>query len=69
MTDEEFSRQKAAEEAKRERMWDPAERWRVVQEMTTWADLQRDPPRNSQAGCRKAQAEKQAFEEQFQKRQ
>ena len=68
MTNEEFTRLKLEEELKRERNWDPAERWRVIQETITWADQQFDPPRNSKAGCLKAQAEKLAFLAEFERR-
>lgn len=56
MTNEEFSRLKLEEELKRERNWDPAERWRVIQETIAWAAQHFDPPRNSKAGCLRAQA-------------
>jgi hypothetical protein len=44
-----------SEEAKRDRMWDPAERWRMIQEMIDWADAQKPVPRNSKEGCPAAQ--------------
>ena len=68
MTNEEFSQLKIEEEQKRERNSDPAERWRVIQETITWADQQFDPPRNSKAGCLRAQAEKLAFLTEIQRR-
>ena len=37
----------AREEAKRGRMWNPAERWRVLQETITWAEQQLPVPRNT----------------------
>ena len=46
---------KRFEEQKREAMLDPAERWRLLQEMITWADAQRPVPRNSPAGALAAQ--------------
>ena len=56
MNDEQFDRLIQEEERKRERNWDPAERWRVIQEMITWAEQQLDPPRNSKEGCLRAAA-------------
>lgn len=47
--------EKAEEEAKRERNWDPAVRWRVIQEMIAWADAQQLIPRNSREGCLREQ--------------
>jgi hypothetical protein len=45
-----------SEQAKRDRCWDSAERWRVLQETITWVDSQQSVPRNSRAGCLAAQA-------------
>ena len=42
---------KRCEERKRETNWDPAERWRVLQETIAWADSQALVPRNSPARC------------------
>jgi hypothetical protein len=42
---------KRREEQKREAMWDPAERWRVIQEMIDWADAQAPVSRNTPARC------------------
>jgi hypothetical protein len=42
---------KRSEEQKRAAMLDPAERWRLLQEMIAWADAQRPVPRNSRAGA------------------
>ena len=42
---------KRCEERKRETNWDPAERWRVLQETIAWADSQALVPRNSSARC------------------
>lgn len=67
-TPEDWTRLIQEEEQKRERNWDPAERWRVIQETITWADQQFDPPRNSMAGCLRAQAEKLAFLAEVQRR-
>jgi len=46
---------KRFEERKRDAMVDPAERWRLLQEMIAWADSQRPVPRNSPAGARAAE--------------
>jgi hypothetical protein len=37
----------AREEAKRNRMWDPAERWRVLQDSISWAEKQLPVPPNT----------------------
>lgn len=42
---------KQIEEAKRERNWDPALRWKVIQETITWADQQATAGRNTPAAC------------------
>jgi hypothetical protein len=42
---------KLIEEAKRERNWDPALRWKVIQETITWADQQATAGRNTPAAC------------------
>ncbi|MGD0516239.1 MAG: hypothetical protein ABSA26_01775 [Thermoguttaceae bacterium] len=55
MTHEEFSELIRREEAKRDRIWDPAERWRMIEEMIDWADAQKSVPRNSKEGCLAAQ--------------
>ena len=34
-----FSQQKAREEAKRDRAYDPVVRWKHLQDMITWAEL------------------------------
>ncbi|MDA0659629.1 MAG: hypothetical protein O2931_06370 [Planctomycetota bacterium] len=44
-----------AEERKRERNWDPAKRWRAIQDTIAWADLQAQHPRNSSHACLQAQ--------------
>ena len=49
---------KRYEEEKRERHWDPAERWRVIQEAIAWADAQAVVPRNSKARCLELQKKK-----------
>jgi hypothetical protein len=46
---------KRSEEQKRAAMLDPAERWRLLQELITWADAQRPVPRNSPAGAQAAE--------------
>lgn len=43
------------EEAKRDRCWDAADRWRVLQGTIAWVDSQQPVPRNSRAGCLAAQ--------------
>jgi hypothetical protein len=52
---EEWTELLQSEEAKRIRMWDPVERWRMIQEMIDWADAQKPVPRNSKEGCLAAQ--------------
>lgn len=47
---------KHTEEQKRERHWNPRERWRVLQETIAWADSQQQPPRNSRETCLRLQA-------------
>jgi hypothetical protein len=54
----EFTELLKAEEAKRERNWDAAERWRVIQATITWADSQRTGGRNTKASCLEEQARK-----------
>jgi hypothetical protein len=46
------------EERKRERHWDPAARWRVIQEMIAWADAQATVRRNTPARCLELQRAK-----------
>lgn len=48
---EEWNRLIAAEEAKRERMWNPAKKWQAMQEMMTWAEQQSTVRRNTPAAC------------------
>jgi len=50
------------EEAKRNAHWNPAERWRVIQETIAWADAQAPVPRNSKARCLELQRAKLAEE-------
>lgn len=46
---------KRREEEKRERMWDPAERSRVLQETIAWAEQQLPQRRNTREGCLRRQ--------------
>jgi hypothetical protein len=55
MTREEFSLLLRREEAKRNRLWDPMERWRMNEELIVWTDAQQPIPRNSRQGCLAAQ--------------
>jgi hypothetical protein len=43
MTETELSDLKAREEAKRDRAYDPALRWKHLQEMITWAEANMPP--------------------------
>jgi hypothetical protein len=52
---------KRREEAKREACWDPAERWRVLQETITWAEAQLQVRRNTPQRCLQLQAAKLAL--------
>jgi hypothetical protein len=49
---------KRREEQKREAHWDPAERWRVIQEMIAWAEQQATVRRNTPARCLELQRAK-----------
>jgi hypothetical protein len=49
---------KRQEEARRERCWDPLQRWQVLQDTITWAESQRTVRRNTAAACLKEQARK-----------
>jgi hypothetical protein len=49
---------KRAEEQKREAMWDAAQRWRVLQETITWAELQLTVRRNTPQRCLELQRKK-----------
>jgi hypothetical protein len=55
MSDE---RQKEVEEARRERNWDPALRWRVLQETIAWAEAQATVRRNTRQSRLAEQREK-----------
>jgi hypothetical protein len=52
---------KRREEEKRERHWDPAVRWRLIQELITWADSQAPVGRNTRERCLELQREKLRF--------
>ena len=45
----------AIEHRKREANWDPALRWKVIQDTITWAEAQAAVPRNSRQRCLEAQ--------------
>ncbi len=47
---------KRREELKRERAWDPALRWKVLQETITWAETQDTVRRNTPKAALAAQA-------------
>ena len=49
---------KREEEERRERCWDPIQRWRVLQEMIAWADSQLPVQRNTREACLREQARK-----------
>lgn len=49
---------KRSEEQKRERHWDPPERWRVLQATITWAEFQATVRRNTRQRCLELQAAK-----------
>jgi hypothetical protein len=40
-----------SEHAKRERNWDAAQRWRVIQQTLAWAEQQKTVRRNTPAAC------------------
>jgi hypothetical protein len=52
------SQLKADEEQRRERNWDPAERWRVLQETLSWAEAQATVRRNTKQSQLAKQKEK-----------
>ena len=56
--DEQLKRQ---EEEKRERNWDPAERWRVLQELMAWGAELPNVRRNTRERCLELQREKLAW--------
>jgi len=47
---------KTREERKRDRCWDPGERWRVIEQTIAWVDSQQRMPRNSRQACLANQA-------------
>jgi hypothetical protein len=49
---------KRREDAKQDAHWNPAERWRVIQETIAWIDAQAPVPRNSKARCLELQKKK-----------
>ena len=49
---------KADEEQRRERNWDPAERWRILQETLSWAEAQATVRRNTKQSQLAKQKEK-----------
>jgi hypothetical protein len=51
MDDESFAALKAREEQRREAAWDPAERWRILQEAIAWAESQATVRRNTPESC------------------
>jgi hypothetical protein len=61
MKDEDLGELMRREEAKRDSHWAPVERWRVIQEMITWAEQQATVRRNTPARCLELQAKKLAF--------
>lgn len=50
--------QKDIEEKRRNRHFDPVERWRAIQDAIAWADAQQKEPRNSRSNRIKEQREK-----------
>ena len=51
MDEQAFHELPRREKEKRERCWDPAERWQVIQEMITWAESLPTVRRNTPARC------------------
>ncbi len=49
---------KKREEKKREAMWDPAQRWQIVQAMIAWSEAQASVRRNTPQTCLRLQAAK-----------
>jgi hypothetical protein len=58
MPERSFKDLKAAEEARREKAWDPVLRWKVLQETITWADAQATVRRNDKRNRAAEQARK-----------
>ena len=46
------------EKAKRDRNWDPRQRWNALQEMIGWAESQTTVRRNTREACLREQAKK-----------
>ncbi len=53
-----FSELKQFEEAKRDRMWNPQQRWIAIQRMLAWVEQQRTAGRNTRERCLLEQAKK-----------
>jgi hypothetical protein len=53
-----FSALLKAEEEKRERNWDPAQRWQVIQATIAWAEQQATVRRNTREACLREQRRK-----------
>jgi len=51
MIAEEFADLVRREQAKREACWNPLQRWRVLQQMITWAEAQTTLRRNTPQTC------------------
>ena len=49
---------KQEEEAKRDRNWDPRQRWKALQDMIAWAEAQATVRRNTREACLREQAKK-----------
>ncbi len=58
MTSQSDDDQKRREEAKREALWDAAQRWRILQETITWAEAQATVRRNTPEKCLELQRAK-----------
>ena len=54
---------KRAEESKRDRCWDPAARWKVIQETITWAEAQTTVRRNTPRACLERQRKHQDMQQ------
>ncbi len=58
MTGHSIADLKRREEQKRDAQWDPAQRWRVLQETITWAESQATMRRNTPEKCLELQRAK-----------
>lgn len=58
MNSDELAKLKASEERKREACWNPAARWRVIQETLAWAESQLAVRRNTPQRCLELQRRK-----------